>query len=393
MSQRLAYLNARTGQAGRPFGMQPADQPRTYRIGGDVKQVATYTVSSASDAVYTLEIQPQGQSVVTVTFNEGATGTTSTKATGLANAINANSSLSPYVVARASSATVIVTSREGGVGFTATESDAKMTLAQTTANVGAPLVPFGVAAVRVAGQPEQAMAPDEAKATAMVWTVTPGGTVTNNEVYTVVIVGDLNCDGEEEVYTIPYQDASATAQRLVEGLAAAINTSMPANSVNATEDNSVLILTAEIAGLPFRVTCSVTDDAGAAATGTLTPAITTANVTHEFLGVVCAADIPETALSSGVPLAQYDKSRGHLLPVASKGLRYVRLDADVTSIAYGDPVLYRVNDDGSNEVNGSFRNAKSTSDAFPLPKSRARWYDGQIYTDIDGHSVAVLELL
>lgn len=392
MTQRLGYLNARTGQAGRPFGMQPADQPRTFRIGGEVKQVATYTVSSASDAVYTLEIQPFGGSAVTVTYSEGATGTTSTKATGLANAINANSSLSPYVVARAANATVIVTSREGGVGFTATESDSKLSLAQTTANVGAPLVNFGVAAVRVASQPDQAMAPDEAKATAMVWTVTPAN-VTNNEVYVVNIIMDANCDGEEEVYPFVYQDGSATAQRLVEGLTASINATMPANSLIATEDNSALTLTSEIAGLPFRVTVSVTDDAGAAATGTLTAAIATANVGYEFLGVVCAADIPITALSSGVPLAQYDKSKGHLLPVASKGLRFVRLDADVTSIAYGDPVLFRVNDDGSGEVNGGFRNAKSGSDAFPVSKTRARWYDGQITTDIDGHSVAVLELL
>lgn len=65
-------------------------------------------------------------------------------------------------------------------------------------------------------------------------------------------------------------DGSATLQEIVEGVAAAINTAMAASTVAATEDNTKVILTAEVAGVGFSV--SATADGGATWTATETTA-------------------------------------------------------------------------------------------------------------------------
>lgn len=392
---RYGQASARRNQAGRcegPFGVH---QISSRAIGGAVKQVATYTVATAADEELTITIQPEGEDARSVSFDEGAVGTTSTKAAGLVLAVNADPVLGKYVIASQSTNTVIITALQPGVGFTATESEANITLAQTTANADAPSLRPGTALVReygTSGDKTKVTDADEDDAVAKVVLVETGGTITNNEIYTVTIRGDFDFDGVPEVYTFPYQDASASAQRLVEGLTAAINATgaLPANSVTASEDDSDLILTADVAGLDFIVSASVTDDAGAAATGTLTVSTATANVAHEFAGICGMAD---AIRYDGTNAATWQRVRGNSAPLVERGDVWVLLDADVSSISPDDPVLFRVNSDASGEVKGAFRNAKSTSDAIPISPNRARWVDGQILTDIDGSSIALLRLI
>jgi hypothetical protein len=391
----LTYDNAsaRPRQAGRPLTALLAFGLLSAAIGGAVKQVATYTVTSAADAVYTLEIKPSGEAKQTITYNEGAAGSTSSKATGLAQAINANGVLGKYVFAKASAATVIVTARTAGQSFVATESDSRLTLAQTTANGLRPKMRPGTICVADKDDAKKQTAPNEDNATAKVMTVTPAG-VTNNERYVLELRGDFNLDGKEELLQFSYQDSAATAARMLDDFKSSINARMPANSIAATESGTVLTLTSELAGLDFSVNAYVSPAAGAGddtdASGSLTVATSTANVGYDFGGIVVARDVVGTDSDED---AHYDGAKGHVLPFMNRDRVSVRLDDDVTSISMGDPVLFRVNADGDDEVLGACRNAKSGTDAFPVPASRARWIDGEIYTDIDGHSVADIELI
>lgn len=81
-------------------------------------------------------------------------------------------------------------------------------------------------------------------------------------------------------------DGSATAQEIVEGIAADLNAKLPANTVAVTEDNSTLTFTGEVAGAGFAIDANVTDPAI-----TLTgPTDSTANVeaalTTAIFGVI-----------------------------------------------------------------------------------------------------------
>lgn len=387
------YSEDRAPRVGSCRNQPPAGAIRSMPVTGEVKQVATFTADSASDAVYTLEIKPAGEARVTITFDEGAAGTVGSKATGLAQAINVSASLAQHVVASVSSADVIVTALQGGVGFTATESDGKLSLVQTTANAASPRLRFGTAAVLdygTSGDKSKVTDPNEDDATAKVMTVTPAN-VTNAEQYSIVIRGDLDGDGEIESYSCPpYSSAAAaSAGNMCNHFTQWAEATLPANSIGAVDGATLVTFTAQIAGLDFQIHGSVAHDldADAAPTGSLAIATSTANVPHEFAGVVGASD----AVDANDGDAGYVKGSVPA-PIIGKSPVLLRLDDDVTSIAMNDPVGFRVNADGADEVLGTFRNAASGTDIAILLKSRAQWFDGVIHTDIDGNLGAYADL-
>jgi len=390
---RYDYQSNRRVQVGRAL-LASMLAALTFGISGGVAQVSTLTADSASDATYTFTLRPYGGEAYTLNYNEGATGTTTTKATGIAALINADGRVNGWVRASSSSAVVTITALQKGVAgsFTLADSDAKLTSADVTTAVDYDQIQFGCAVAYDSSDPTRVYNPKTARAVAKVMTVTPTNP-TNDETYTLTIRCDTNGDGVQEVYTWTYKDAAATAQRWVEAFTAAVNTSMPANSIVATENNSVLTLTSEVAGLDFAVEATAMDDAGGAATGTVAVATGTANTPHSFAGVVQCQDYPEMQASSGAYSAYWDGNKGQQCPVILSGLVLVRLDDDVTSIAIGDPVAFRVDNSGAGEVFGSFRNAKSTTDTCTLPSTRARWVDGQVLTDASGLKCALLQLI
>lgn len=357
-------------------------------IAGAVKQVSTLTVDSASDADYVFQLRPSGGAAITVTYAEGATGTTSTKAAGIAALINARADLASFVRASSSSNVVTITSLVAGQGFTLSDSDAKLTSANSTANALAGDVEFGAAVVRNASDATKIQAPDEANNTAKVMTATIAN-ATNNESYTITVVGDFDRDGKEEIYSLTYSDGSASVARAANffqrGFTAAI-----AAGVTVTDNGSVVTF-AGAKGIDFKVIKSIAPAPGDdnPPTGTITLATSTALVMPEFAGVAMARQVPETR--DGV--AKWRGADQQPVPVCRKGLILARLDDAVSSISPSDPVLYRVNDDGAGEINGSFANAASGTDLYALPSTRARWLDGQIFTDADGHKGAFVELL
>lgn len=116
-----------------------------------------------------------------------------------------------------------------------------------------------------------------------------GGTtaVTQVETYTPanVEIGDiftLTATSEDGTTTkaISYTAGAATVKDVVEGLTAAWNASLDplCTGITATEDDSVLTLTADSAGVPFYVAPSTTNVGGGTNNQTLTRAVVTANI-------------------------------------------------------------------------------------------------------------------
>lgn len=112
----------------------------------------TVEVASASDAVYTITVTRHDGTAVVITYNEGAAGSTTSKATGLKNAINASVSLSPYVVATSNAAVVTITSLLPGERIVVTESDSKINSpSETVLKSSSASLPFGFGLVRDSG--------------------------------------------------------------------------------------------------------------------------------------------------------------------------------------------------------------------------------------------------
>jgi hypothetical protein len=148
--------------------------------------------------------------------------------------------------------TVTITYRVPGVAFTLTESDANLSIALVTAADAADPILFGLAVIHDADDVSdfhRARVAAAAGLTAMAYDLTP--VAVNDATYFV----SIKWNGV--TYTRHYlADASATVDEIVDGLVAFINTAMPANSVIASEDTATatkMILTSEIAGMPFEV--------------------------------------------------------------------------------------------------------------------------------------------
>jgi len=348
------HMSDRDNLAGAFSDLSGPESVRSMPIGGDVKQVSTATVNAAADAI----------------------------------------------VASSSGAVVTVTALTAGEGFTLALGSSETRInapTTTTANADAPDILPGCAVVReygTSGNKAKCTRPNEDNATAKVMTATPAN-VTNSESYSITVIGDLDGDGVEESYVCPaYSSASATLAELLDHFKNWGEASFPADSIAATEDGSALTLTAEIAGLDFRVVANVGHDidADGAPTGSIAIATSTANVAHEWAGV-CLNDGTLTVGPNND--AAYRASRGNVPSIAhapSKPI-WVRLDDDVTSISLSDPVGFRVNADGADEVFGSWRNAKSGSDICILLKTQARWASEDIKTDLDGHQTGLIQIL
>lgn len=211
------------------------DYPRTA-------QVSTLTVDTATnDHVYTFSLDN-----VLDSYTADASATKPEITAGIKAAIEANPLMSGKVtVVDDETDTLTLTATHGGTAFTLASDDALLTIATTTANDEADPVPFGVLVIR-GSDDNKAFLVNSAELTAKVVHVTP--VEVNDATYflDVTVLG--------KTYKAAYlADASATVKEIVEGLAAIINAQLPASTVVVTEDDTKLILTAEVKGLDFQV--------------------------------------------------------------------------------------------------------------------------------------------
>lgn len=213
------------------------DNPRTA-------QVSTITVDTATNsATYTWTIDG-----VELTYTADSSTSAAEIVAGIVAAINADPIAGAKCTAAATSSTVVtLTARVGGVSFSVSDSDAKLTSATTTANDTADTIGFGLAVLSDDdGIGTQATACDSSLLSAAEIVVTP--TAVNSATY------NLHIEFNGSVYGASYTaDGSATVKEIVEGLAAAVNAAVPASTVLATEDDSVLTLTSEIVGATLKV--------------------------------------------------------------------------------------------------------------------------------------------
>lgn len=207
-----------------------------------VAQVATLTVSGATDAkVYTVTING-----VDVSATAGVSSTTSTIATALAAAINAEPLVRGSVSASPSSATVVVTALMPGVAFTTSEADAQLSWAATTANAAAEAVPAGRAvmmteAAQLLEERPGAMV-KAAYMTAQVDTMVI--TYTSGSIMTVAIT----------IEGITYRASATMASNLATAgalMATNLNAVLPAETVLASFSVDTLTLTGEVNGKGF----------------------------------------------------------------------------------------------------------------------------------------------
>ena len=397
MSRSLLSKTSRMGDvnpvAGAIFGAASNQDETAMQVGGSAAQLTTVAVSSSSDdTTYTLSIGEDAGSLITVTFTTPSSGnTTSTIATGLANAINAKVGVSNLVFASTSTNTINITGRQKGAGatFTVSESDANLGTPSTTTSAGdATAIPFGVmversSATKAVGTAAIGSAVGSGTYTAQVSTITAEGgdiTLATGDVLYATITGDLDGTG------VKSYSAQATfrtnAATTLTAFVAALNGVLPANSVIAAVDTNNITFTAEVAGLSFSVSASF-DDAGGTP-GSFTVAATTANAIPFGGGVALKSHTIEQN-ASGV--SEY--GMGDTFSGLTEGKCYVLLDSGIT-VAEGDACFVRVTA-GATEQVGAFSNVSDSGDNLPIGSYgfKGIWVGGN-ETDMNGNNVAPL---
>jgi hypothetical protein len=243
----------------------------------------------------------------------------------------------------------ILTARIPGVGFTTTEVDAKCTLVNTTPSATADPIGMGLAVLRDPTDGRNGLICKAANLTAKVATLTP--VLSNNTLYEIEVIMP---DGT--TYTADYtSDADATAKEIVEGMKAALDASLPANTVATSEDDAVLTLTAEVPGQPFDIQYD----------GALWAyAVTTvgSNVSEDIAGVTEYDSQNEVSTSDTI---EYGPNS------AMTCMRTGRIQVETPSqVTPGDKVYVRTAGTGTM---GSFTNVNTPGETLELSPQVAKW--------------------
>lgn len=237
----LVYAARDVAQAGAGFNKE-----------GQATQVGTIVVdTSTADTVYTWTING-----VTMTYTSDSSTSTTEIAAGIADVINAEPLVRGQVSASASSATVTLTATNVGIAFTASDSDSRLTTTEaSTAAASASTIPFGRAVIdtgRNTGEGEPCLG-IASTGTFAAQVLTLSSTYVASAELNVTVWEIRN--GEQPRVLASSNFTSATdLDTTLDGLVAALNTALPANSVLAAADDATataIVLTAEIDGLEF----------------------------------------------------------------------------------------------------------------------------------------------
>lgn len=219
-------------------------------INNDPRAKQKHTITVDSDHTGELKVTIDDQEIV---YDAPAGDTIADIADGLADAINAEPLVSGTVKATSDGASkVTVEALVGGNGFTISESDANLSLAEDQANATADAVPFGRAVMFGGASTSKvsdnrlALLAKASKLTAQSIELTPE--VLNDTLYRIYI--DVAGKHYEVEYT---SDGTATAQEIVEGLKTDFDAVVSSDLLTATEDDATLTITAATAGLAFHV--------------------------------------------------------------------------------------------------------------------------------------------
>lgn len=314
-------------------------------------QVSRLAVSTATNgATYSWTLLGIALSIV------AASGTGSVIATAIAAAINDDPVTGAQLIASASSTNVDITARNAGMSFTLSTSDAKLTATTQTANASDATIPYGRAVAGGGDGKCSLMSASLFEARAFTFTPTVG----NNTAYEMIIVH------KGLVYRVSItSDGSATAQEVVEAVVTRVNAAMPANTVIATEDNSVVVLTAENEGETIYATAPA--DVGTWETDGDT-------VENLFRGVAL--------IDATLPNDDGGYAAGKVVGVMRAGRVYVSPE-DTPTVS--SDVYVRVAANGTLDKLGGFR-ATADSGCVALPRTMARW------VEVTADGLAVLQV-
>jgi len=220
------------------------------------KKIVTVTVDTASDDTdYSLTVEGQ-----TVTYTSDGTAAKDEIRDGLIAAIQDEPLISGIVDPEAATSdTFTITGIEEGDDFDFSQSDANLSDTLTQASATAATIPFGRAVISdsvvVRDNGQLAKLADASKLTAQEVEITVPYVGSAVYSFSVTVRGDTH-----EVQVVADTDQDTTVGNIV----TALNDQLPANTVVASDDgggtSSEVILTAEIAGLPFEVDYGVSDE-------------------------------------------------------------------------------------------------------------------------------------
>lgn len=322
---------------------------------GQVVETKTLEVSTNTNgATYTFEVDG-----ITLTATGGSTATLTGDA--IVAAIAANAIVNAAVSASNASGTVTLTSRNVAQVFYLLSTDSKLTVANGNAQDIGDDIDFGAGIIKVASGSDYLCGQAAAsKLTAKAIVITP--TAVNSTLYTVdVTVHPLTL--AERTYHAEYtSDGSATAQEIVEGLATAVNAVMPANTVIATEDNTALTLTAEVAGLDFNVGVNANQSVAAATGNTLT---------SQFVGISASDDGSVTVTATDSNSQTRKILGGKVFTFYREGRVIVETESTPSPTL---PVCVRV------AGTGALFSPTPSASYLPLPQYFAKWYIAPDYT-------------
>ena len=319
-------------------------------------QVSTLQVTNTSYAV-TLRKAP---GTTTRTFTGSGFASASAAAADLQTTIDEDGIAGGWVSTSIVTDTITCTARIAGTGGDVTySSTTNVTVVETTAASDGAAIGFGLAVMHDSTA-YQGVRPTATAAVAQVETLTP--TAVNSIDYQA---GAQLSTGE--IYGALYaSDGSATVQEIVEALTTVLNAIFPTSTIAATENNTTLILTAEVAGTPF------TSMIGAASSAVWTIAHTTANVTAGFTRPIAGFAVRSNYVGAvvdfsggeGTPATEY--AAGLDVPVMEAGVLVAETDDTVSRF---DPVFVRITATGTEKV-GSVRNDADGTDCILLAGAR-----------------------
>lgn len=325
MAQRIYRNTMIPSRPGAPYGVGAKDDLSLINDVPRTAQVTTVTIGTVTNsATYTLSING-----FTISYTaDSSTADTEINA-GLIAAINADTNVNGDVVAATTAATTFtITALIAGMAFTFAEADAKLTSAATTADDDADPIPFGALVLGVTGQDKQGQRAAAGALTTQVVTLTPTAVNSTNYVVEVVVNGVIY----PGVYV---SDGSAIAQEIVEGIVADLNAQLPTESVVATEDNAVVVLTSELAGQTFSLG-TLTDFAETSDTADTDPLT---DINRAARGIALAVDTYEQA--NDTEEAAY--AANSIMSVRRLGPVVVEVESAIT---WKSPVYVRVSGTG-----------------------------------------------
>jgi phosphoribosylcarboxyaminoimidazole (NCAIR) mutase len=337
-------------------------------------QVSTVTVTGATNAkLYTITING-----VNVSFTSDASATTTEIATGLALAVNAEPLVRGQVRATSAVAVVTLTGVTPGEAFTLAESDAELTIATTTTADTADPIPFGRVVIddgQNTSETERLVAlADTTQFAAQVITLTPTYVAS-----AVIKISVYEIRGEERILTGSAVFTSVTdLDATIDGLVAALNTALPANTVLVAANlatATAMTFTAEVLGAEWDI--EVTHEGGGASvpalvvTYTTGPSIAT-SLHRAFQGVSLFSASSEAALVTSNE-GQYNANEG--VNYAMRGVVWV--ESSQTPAAGGTVYVELT----AGATAGRLY-TDSSATRVALARSRARWErDGLVAAD------------